>query len=386
MTEPDLFQSFWMGGFECSTHRRPDGVRVDVIATTGHDRSARADYSQLASHGIRTVRDGLRWPLIEAVPGRYDWSSFLPQLRAAREAGTQVIWDLCHYGVPDGLDIWRPEFVERFEAFAQAAAWVVRSETDAVPWWCPINEISFWSWAGGDAGFFPPFAHDRGFELKVQLARAALAAADAVCDVDRLARFVWAEPAIHVACDPSRPDDAPHAEGHRLAQFQAWDLLAGRLWPQVGGREHVLDVVGVNYYPMNQWVHGGPAIGRGHSQYRPLRKILGEVHARYGRPMIVAETGAEADERAEWLRYVGAEVRAARRAGADVQGLCWYPIANHPGWDDDRHCPNGLLGYLGADGVRSVHAPLAAEFARQQGHTREARPPAHPVPQAVPSP
>ena len=40
--------------------------------------------------------------------GRYDWSSFLPMLRAARETGTQVLWDLLHYGWPDDLDIWRP--------------------------------------------------------------------------------------------------------------------------------------------------------------------------------------------------------------------------------------------------------------------------------------
>ena len=355
-----------MGGFECSSHRRPDGVRVDVLASSGHDRAAEADYRQLAAHGVRTVRDGLRWPLVETAPGRYDWSSWLPQLRAGRRTGTQVVWDLCHYGVPDGLDMWRPAFVERFAAFARAAATVLASETDAVPWWCPVNEISFWSWAGGDAGFFPPFARGRGFELKVQLARAALAAADAVRDVDPRARLLWAEPAIHVACDPGRPGDAPHAEGHRLAQFQAWDLVAGRLWPQVGGDERVLDVVGVNYYPTNQWVHGGLPIERGHPQYRPLRAILAEVDRRYGRPVVVAETGTEGAARAGWLRYVAGEVRAARRAGADVRGLCWYPVADHPGWDDDRPCPNGLLGFVGADGTRPVHVPLARELGRQQ--------------------
>ena len=364
------FRSFWMGGFECSSHRRPDGVRVDVLAASGHDRTAAEDYRQLAGLGLRTVRDGLRWPLAEPGPGRYDWSSWTPQLRAAHETDTQVIWDLCHYGIPDGLDVWRPAFVERFAAFARAAARVHASETDAVPWWCPINEISFWSWAGGDAAFFPPFARHRGFELKVQLARAALAAADAVRGVDPRARLLWAEPAIHVACDPARPGDEADAEGHRLAQFQAWDLLAGRLWPQIGGRHDVLDVLGVNYYPTNQWVHGGPPIERGHRLYRPFRQILAEVDARYGRPVVVAETGTEGDARADWLRYVAGEVHAARRAGADVRGLCWYPVADHPGWDDDRPCPNGLVGFLDADGTRPVHAPLAAELRRQQRRDR----------------
>src|SRR5690606_27821408 len=105
---------------------------------TGHDRWAAEDYAALQRHGIRTVRDGLRWHLIERLPGEYDWSSVLPQLRAANACGTQVIWDLCHYGWPEGLDIWRPRFVERFARFAAAAARLVREESDAVPFYAPI--------------------------------------------------------------------------------------------------------------------------------------------------------------------------------------------------------------------------------------------------------
>lgn len=318
----------------------------------------------MAAHGLTTVRDGLRWHLVEASPGRFDWSSWLPQLRAARAAGVQVVWDLCHYGLPDGVDPFTPAFVERFEAFARAAAVVARAESDDVPWWCPVNEISFWSWAGGDAGFFPPFAHARGFELKVQLARAAIAAARAVRDVDPRARLLWAEPAIHVACDPSRPGDADAAEGHRLAQYQAYDLVAGRLWPQAGGAPDLLDVVGVNYYPTNQWIHGGPPIAPDHALARSFAAMLVEVWERYRRPLVVAETGTEGAARAPWLRAVAAEVARARAAGAPVEGVCWYPVTDHPGWDDDRHCPNGLLGYADAAGRRPVEPRLAVELAR----------------------
>src|SRR5690606_1312019 len=115
---PRLLESFLMGGFECSSHRRNDGQRLDLLAATGHDRWARSDYRRLSEAGMRTVRDGLRWHLIETRPGHYDWSSFVPMLRAAREGQMQVIWDLCHYGFPDDLDIWRPAFVERFARFA----------------------------------------------------------------------------------------------------------------------------------------------------------------------------------------------------------------------------------------------------------------------------
>ena len=171
-----LFQSFLLGGFECSTHRRCDGVRLDVLATTEHDRRAAADYRLLQRHGIRTARDGLRWHLVERQPGRYDWSSFTPMARAAHDTGTQVIWDLLHYGWPDGIDIWSAAFVDRFAAFARAAAQVWRDTTDAVPFWTPVNEISFFAWAGGDVACMNPCERGRSGELKDQLVRAAVAA------------------------------------------------------------------------------------------------------------------------------------------------------------------------------------------------------------------
>jgi hypothetical protein len=144
---PSLFSSFILGGFECSTHRRHDGRRLDLVKSTQHDRLVVEDYRQLAQHGIYSVRDGLRWYLIENSPGRYDWTSFLPMLRAARDNGVQAIWDLCHYGWPSDIDIWKPEFVERFARFSQAAARVVRDETDAAPFFCPVNQTSYFSWA-----------------------------------------------------------------------------------------------------------------------------------------------------------------------------------------------------------------------------------------------
>src|SRR2546423_14032196 len=95
-----------MGGFECSTHRARSGERLDLIATTGHDKYAVADYGRLREQGIRAARDGVRWHLIEKREGRYDFSSVLPMVRAARDAGVQVVWDLCHYGWPDDVDIF----------------------------------------------------------------------------------------------------------------------------------------------------------------------------------------------------------------------------------------------------------------------------------------
>ncbi|RYI87935.1 MAG: beta-glucosidase, partial [Acetobacteraceae bacterium] len=61
---PSLFPSTFLGGFECSTQRRRDGRRLDLIAGTRHDLMAVEDYRQLVEHGIKAARDGVRWHLI----------------------------------------------------------------------------------------------------------------------------------------------------------------------------------------------------------------------------------------------------------------------------------------------------------------------------------
>ena len=252
-----IFSSFVMAGYECSTQRRADGRRLDMLAATRHDQWAGEDYRQLATLGIRCARDGLRWHLIEQQPGCYDWSSFLPMLRAAQRHDVQVVWDLCHYGYPDDLDIWRPGFVERFARFAGAVARLMRDEGIDVPFYSPINEISFWSWAGGDVAYFNPGAQRRGMELKHQLVRASIAAIEAIRESAPNARFVQCDPLINVLSATRRAEDIQAAEAYRQSQFEALDLLTGRSWPGLGGREEYLDILGVNFYPHNQWfLHG----------------------------------------------------------------------------------------------------------------------------------
>ena len=383
--DSSVFQSFWMGGFECSTHRLPRrkalgrfaGQRLDLIASTRHDDFALEDYTRLQEAGIRTVRDGVRWHLIEKSQFQYDFSSLVPMLRAARETQTQVIWDLLHYGWPDGLNVWGAAFVERFARFARATAEVMLEETGGPIYVVPVNEISFVAWGGGDAGFLNPFGKRRGPELKAQLVRAAIAAIEAVREVDPGARICHAEPIIHIAVDPDYPEEATAAEDYRMSQFQAWDMLSGRLCPELGGRPDYLDLLGVNYYSNNQWIHQDPhtpasrrrkdvLLLPSHPLHRPIREMLQEVYERYRRPIFIAETGIEGDARQSWLRYIGQEARAASAAGVELEGLCLYPIIDYPGWGDDRHCYSGLWGYADDEGRREIYEPLAQELAHQQ--------------------
>ena len=115
---------------------------------------------------------------------------------------------------------------------------------------------------------------------------------EAILVADPAARFVHADPVINIVTDPARPSDAGHAQGHRAAQFQAWDMLGGYSWPQIGGR---------------------------------------------------------------------ADLAAA--LGVPIEGVCLYPVLDHPGWDDERYCPNGLLSWADDPAGRTAHDGLAAVIA-----------------------
>jgi beta-glucosidase/6-phospho-beta-glucosidase/beta-galactosidase len=359
------FKSFYMAGFECSSHRRrSDGVRLDLVAGTGHDRLVREDYRRCAEHGLLTVRDGLRWHLIEREPGRYDWSSWLPMLEAAGEHGVQVMWDLFHYGSPDHLDQGSEEFTRSYARFAAAAVRFHREVTGAAAIVCPLNEISFLAWAAKN-GVFPPIGeHRENGWLSRHLVGTAIAGMRAMREVDPDCRFIWAEPLINVA--PQMAADAGEAEAKRLSQYQTYDMLSGRTAPELGGSPEWLDAVGLNFYADNQWYLEGSTIPLGRHDYRPLADMLEETYQRYRRPLLLTETGGEGSARPAWFHYVCGEVREAKRRGVPVQGICLYPVVSFPGWDDGREREFGLFSAPRADGSREVYRPLAEELCRQQ--------------------
>ena len=103
-----------------------------------------------------------------------------------------------------------------------------------------------------------------------------------------------------------------------------------------------------------------------HPMYRPVWQMLREVHERYRRPLFIAETGIEDEARPAWLRYIGYEVRRALYERIPIQGICLYPVVNHPGWEDDRHCHNGLWDYADEAGDRPIYEPLARELESEQ--------------------
>jgi beta-glucosidase/6-phospho-beta-glucosidase/beta-galactosidase len=346
-----------------------------MLAATQHDRFIDADYARLADVRIATVRDTIRWHLVEPTSGTFDFSSVRRYAEAARANDVQVVWDLLHYGVPDDVDVYGPEFVTRFARFAGRCARFVRDHGDGVPFYTPINEISFHCWAAGEVGWFHPFIHGRGAELKRQLVRAWIAAVDAIRAVDPRARFVSVEPLIHVVPPRGEADHGGRAAAMRESQFEAWEMIAGVQSPDLGGAARYLDVIGVNFYHDNQWEEPGGARLHWHvhprdARWAPLHTLLQEVHARFQRPLLISETSHVGVGRAEWIREITDEVVLAVTAGVPIEGICLYPILDRFEWENPSHWHNsGLWDFvIEPDGTfrRVLNEPYAAELRRSQ--------------------
>ena len=359
---PLSFQSFVMGGFEGSTLQFHDRRRIDPISETRHDIECEADYRMLAQRGVHTVRDALRWHRIESVPGMFDWTDFRMMIESAKRANVQVLWDLCHFGVPEHIDIFAPEFPERFAGFAAAAGRVLAEHSAAAPWWCPINEISYWAHAAGHDGFMHPSCIGAAAELKRQLVKAWLLAAAELKRIDPRARFIATDPLIHVT---HRGDASELASAACNASLETFDQLLGYGALDVGHPRSV-DVIGLNFYPHNQWcVEDHQPVGLGMNGYRPLHLLLSDVWNRYGRPILVSETGAEADSGPAWLRHVSSEVAIAREMGIPIMGICIYPVMDYPAWVDDRPCRTGLIKCV------QHQRTICPEMAKALAHTQQ---------------
>jgi hypothetical protein len=367
-----LFEDVFLGGFECSCHRLEDGRRLDLAASSRHTEFADADYARLRNVGISACRDGVSW--IHAVRSSdYDFGRARSMVRAAARHSVRVIWDLMHFGWPDDVDVFSPSFPSQLARYASAFAKWLSSETDQVPFIAPINEMSFLAWAGGDVRCMNPFEAARGVELKAQLVRGCIEAIESIRAVSPGARFLHPEPVINIVPDLERPKTWRRVESDNLLQYQAWAMLTGEQWPSLGGHPKYLDVLGVNFYPDNQFMLDGTTIPHDDVRYKPLSRMLLEVHQRFRRPMIVSETGSEGAHRAPWLRYVAGQCVAAIRRDCELHGITLYPVVSHPGWLDERHCDNGLWDYADDRGNRPIYEPLARELVRQRGPLTVAR-------------
>lgn len=370
-----LFPSFWMAGFEGADHSNSTGLALDMNVITQHRAHANQDYELLPEFDLGMVRESVGWRLVER-NGEFDFAPIADRVEQIQKHGLSVNWILCHYGWPGDIDIFSPEFVSRFARFCEATARYLRPRLEAPRFYTPMNEISFLAWAVCESRLIYPYTEElapRSFEFKQQLVRAALAGCDAIWSVDPEARIIHADPVIHVIAPADRPDLAGEAEQVRLSQFEAWDMLAGKRDPHLGGAPQYLDIVGINYYHSNQWEHFTNERLHWHlrdPRRRPFSQILEEVWGRYGHPLFISETSHVGVGRGEWITEIAHEAIQALERGVPLEGICLYPILDRPGWEDLTHWHNsGLWDFTpGADGVllRVLNEPYARDLRNAQ--------------------
>jgi beta-glucosidase/6-phospho-beta-glucosidase/beta-galactosidase len=347
---PGIFPTFFLSGFECSTFVWKDRGRRDLSAEIGHYAKADEDYAMLAELGIGVAREGLPWSLIDTGGSEYDFAPVEPFLQAQRRHGVLPIWDLCHYGFPDGLDPLSDAFPARFAAFARAAARHVAARAHHGPLcFTPINEPTFWGYMGGEWGWAAPFGRDADYRRRftAALARADIAAVKAIRDDFPDARMVHVDPLIWVVPPRDRPDlaEAARRESYDDA-YLAWDIIAGLKRPELGGSPEVIDILGFNNYSFGQMEYraGGPhaALTPGDDRIRPLCDLVEEAWRRYGRPCVIAETSGLKGGRPDWLNDVVSEGLAAVARGVDLQGICLFPAVDMPDWHNGAWLHNGI--------------------------------------------
>ena len=347
-----------MGGFEGSDHVNSHGVPLYLNHSNGHARFFAHDYAAMAQLGLRTVRESIGWRAGTRPDGTLDTDRLQRMADAAQRHGMQVLWTLHHYGLPPGVDFFATDFAPRFAGFCDHVARALQGRCDGPLLFQPINEISFLSWAAGSTNLVHPYlgeSQQRSQDLKRRLVVAALQGCDALWATAPQARMVHTDPLIHVVAHaplPAGPDQGPGSTGHdrtgwdaeaqalNEAQFEAWDMLCGRLEPDLGGAPRYLDVLGANYYHDNQWQHpGGERLDwhLGDARRRGLDDLLVGVWQRYGRPLFIAETGHVGAGRARWIDSVARAAESALAKGVPLQGICLYPLLDRPDWEDPSH-------------------------------------------------
>ncbi|KAF2514879.1 hypothetical protein [Flavobacterium foetidum] len=337
------FNTFFMAGFECADHINRSGERINLLKETQHDIRVEEDYQALKDINIKTVREGICWSEVEKSPGVYDFSEVLKRIRAAEKWGIQQLWDLIHFGYPDGLFPTHPQFCNRFEKLCEAFALFYKAHAVQPLFVIPINEISFLAWHSGDVRGTVPFAINSGWDMKYHLCKAAIIGIKKLKNIDSECTVILVEPLVKI--HPTEQEY--HVLDMNEHQFQAMDIIAGRMCPELGGSEEFLEILGFNYYWDCQWEAGSKPLEWpeevGNEKRTPLSDLLYKAYKRYEKPIFISETGHFGTTRALWMDEITHECIKAQKNGVDLYGICIYPATDRPDWDNlSSYCDCGI--------------------------------------------
>lgn len=364
-------------GIECSYPTIKNGKhRVDELALTKHYERWREDLHLTHELGIKLLRYGIPYHLINTASGRYDWSFTDEVLPALRELEIEPILDLCHFGMPDwlGNSFQNPDFPKAFAAYARAFA-------KRYPWvrlYTPVNEIFVCAKFSAREGLWNEQAKsDRAFVVATKhLVKASLLAMREIMEVQPHAIFIQSESSeyTHSVCHCQHTKERVSWENQ--VRFLALDLLYCHevradihTWLLDNGmtkREytwfmdhglHSRCVMGNDYYAPNERIlqHDGTVehTGEVFGWYVVTRKY----YERYHKPMMHTETnnrgaenagrGGDPERAVAWLWKQWQNLQEMRSEGVPILGFTWYSLIDQVDWDTNLSEANGRVNPLG---------------------------------------
>ena len=327
------------------------------------------------------ARDGVRWHLIEKTPFRYDFSSLLPMLQAARQTQTQVIWDLLHYGWPDGLDIWGAAFVDRFARFARATAQVILEETGGPIFITPVNEIFIAANFSALKGWWNECeTSDAAFVRAIRnLCMARELAVEAILSERPDAIIVQGESIEHYHA--AGRSALAHAEkGNALKQLSLDLTMGHELAPGMAGFLNENGVtsndlsffrekravgqrwLGVDYYPTCE--HRIASTGRATMSRSGMgfKRLATQYFQRYQVPIFHCETNRVAHLAVDWLDQQWSDIMAMRASGIPVTGFTWYSLTDQIDWQHALRIERNDLHAVGMYDLERRIRPVGVRY------------------------
>ena len=338
-------------------------IRQDELAKTKHYDRWRDDFALLRELGIEYLRYGAPYFSTHTRPGKYDWAFTDETFNALRQQKTQLIVDLCHFGVPDWIgnfqnNDWPKLFVEYARAFARRFPWV--------RFYTPVNEIFIAATFSAQFGWWNErLKSDRAFVTALKnLCKANVMAMHAILEECPDAVFIQSESTQYF--HPEAPNCQDNARRFNQKRFLAFDLTYGQ---HVNATiyEYLLDngmtrdeyhwflqnhvrsrcVMGNDYYATNEnLVHadGSLTLSGEIFGYYP---ITHQYFARYRLPVMHTETNYPEPDAVKWLKKEWANVHRLKQDGVPILGFTWYSLQDQVDWDTGLREDNGHVNALG---------------------------------------
>ena len=370
-------------GIECSnpviTGKDGSDVRRDELAECFHYQHFKEDFYLTKELGLRLLRYGLPYHLVNPARDRYDWSFADEAMSEIYRLGLTPVLDLLHFGVPDWLgNFQNPELPVRFAEYAGRVA-------ERYPWvrsYTPVNEMYVSARASAKDGVWNErLKTDKGFVTALKnLVAANILATKAIARHRPDLIIIQSESAEYVHHISPHPSHA--VKFSNKLRFLALDLLYRKV-PDGDVMLYLLDcgltrkefdwfmlntgagyqIMGNDYYGRNEQlllpdgriIYGEDVLG--------WYLITKRYYERYYRPVMHTETNVFDSEAApRWLWKQWANVLRMRRDGIPVLGFTWYSLTDQIDWDTSLVEQNNRVNECGLYDLERRPRPVSSAY------------------------